>query len=149
MISSKTNNIEQFSCKLNRAGYAAAIWSSVTGKPYRFQSPEAGNILPCSGNDPPIIGHGQKSDSVFELLSNFNLEPVPNPASERFSLNFEREISGQLFVFNSLGQFVYSDNFARIQNIEVSTAGWTSGMHYLYLLLTTGKSQTGKILIQN
>lgn len=76
--------------------------------------------------------------AVSSINETYNIQLLPNPASDLVNLRLPYEDRWQIRVYQSTGQCVYQTQCANTQ-LAIQTAGWASG---LYLL--TAKDQHGR-----
>jgi hypothetical protein len=77
----------------------------------------------------------------FSFKNNF-LKLYPNPVSSQLNIEYESELTGEIVIYNSNGQTVYSYNIEieNVSKLSVNTEFWTPG---IYIIKYNGSATIG------
>ena len=82
------------------------------------------------------------AESSTKTIDNFNVKtinPYPNPSCGFFTFEFEKLISGDLKIYNLLGETVYSETVINKTRIDVNIANEPSGAYTFQLTSNEGE----------
>jgi len=118
-------------------------------------NPDTMNIIVVSSNmaEPKADGSMYIDNLVFEYEAGINdiEQPVkanifPNPANEKLSISFEKELNGDIKVFSNDGQLVYSTAIDGTMH-QMDVSGLASGNYYFAVFENNKKISTGQFVI--
>ena len=117
--------------------------------------PDTMNIIAVSSNmaSPKADGSMYIDNLVFEYEAGINdMEQLvkanifPNPANERISISFEKELNGDIKVFSNDGQLVFSTAINGA-NHQMDVSGLASGNYYFTVVEKNKKISSGQFVI--
>jgi PKD repeat protein len=113
-------------------------------------------LIACNGN---VCDTTVKQDYInvlpngmIEVGANLSAKIYPNPNDGSFTLEVhsKRKKDAQLFVYNNIGQLVYSDNFSinnnTVKKLDLSTEA--KGVYYVHLTTDNGIVYREKVVVQ-
>lgn len=133
--------------KSQNSGYAVGVYNLIADEPYLDDNESE---LPCfNGGADEETENGRIKNKTQNLISLKSLMPVPNPTSDGFTLNFETEISGDFYLFNSLGQLLQNEKILKANIFTFNSQALPAGIYHIKIKHNTGLTQSGKVLIQH
>jgi hypothetical protein len=98
--------------------------------------------------DDSLLCQSQQYRLAEEVFENQGLFIYPKPASNRITIEFKNSLSGELNIFNSLGQRQYVKLISEEEKvITVQTANWMAGIYYCVLQHTDGTKHSSSFVI--
>lgn len=86
------------------------------------------------------------SVEIEDIVSGDNFGVYPNPAKDFLNLKFHTEKNRQVYIYNSNGSLVYSENISTSSK-RINTCDWQSGVYFIKLVSDKTKI-TQKIVVQ-
>lgn len=83
---------------------------------------------------------------INDIDENISSNVFPNPASDRLSFTFEKEVKAELKVFSNDGQMVYASSVNGLDH-HVDVSGLASGTYYYGLFEKSNKISSGQFVI--
>tara|TARA_B110000503_G_scaffold142897_1_gene241525 strand:- start:2220 stop:4586 length:2367 start_codon:yes stop_codon:yes gene_type:complete len=90
-----------------------------------------------------ILGVGIANNN----FANESFTVSPNPSNGEFNIQFVNSFSGELDIFNSIGQSIYREVISNNNQVDISLNA-SKGVYFLRLTSNNGETSTSKVIVK-